>query len=74
MVQGLRLCASTAGGPGSIPGWGTKTLHATSVAKNQTKKDLTEVLNVCACMCVCVCVCVVGEVVGTCGSDYLGWN
>ena len=27
-VQRLRLCASTAGGSGSIPGWGTKSLHA----------------------------------------------
>ena len=27
-VQRLRLCASTAGGRGSIPGWGTKSLHA----------------------------------------------
>ena len=28
MVQWLRLRASTAGGTGSIPGWGTKILHA----------------------------------------------
>ena len=27
-VQCLRLCASTAGGIGSIPGWGTKIPHA----------------------------------------------
>ena len=27
-VQRLRLCASTAGGMGSIPGWGTKIPHA----------------------------------------------
>ena len=55
MVQGLRLCASTAGGTGSIPGWGTKMLHATSMAKKTNKqKDLPEVLNVCVCMCVCV--------------------
>ena len=27
-VQWLRLGASTAGGMGSIPGWGTKILHA----------------------------------------------
>ena len=29
MVQWLRLCASTSGSPGSVPGWGTKILHAT---------------------------------------------
>ena len=40
LVQGLRLCASPAGGTGSIPGWGTKILHATSMAKKQTKKRL----------------------------------
>ena len=28
MVQWLRLCASTAGGTGLIPGWGTKIPHA----------------------------------------------
>ena len=28
VVQWLRLCASTAGGTGSIPGWGAKILHA----------------------------------------------
>ena len=28
LVQGLRLCASTAGGEGLIPGLGTKFLHA----------------------------------------------
>ena len=28
MVQWLRLCASTAGDKSSIPGWGTKILHA----------------------------------------------
>ena len=28
VVQWLRLCASTAGGTGSIPGQGTKILHA----------------------------------------------
>ena len=29
MVQWLGLCASSAGGMGSIPGWGTKIPHAT---------------------------------------------
>ena len=28
VVQWLRLCTFTAGGMGSIPGWGTKILHA----------------------------------------------
>ena len=28
VVQWLGLCTSTAGGTGSIPGWGTKILHA----------------------------------------------
>ena len=28
-VQWLGLCTSTAGGPGSIPGWGAKIPHAT---------------------------------------------
>ena len=36
MVQGLRLCASTARGEGSIPGRGTKIPHA---AGNKKKKD-----------------------------------
>ena len=27
-IQWLRLCASNAGGVGSIPGWGAKILHA----------------------------------------------
>ena len=35
-VQWLRLCASTAGGTGSIPGQGTKILHATR--RSQKKK------------------------------------
>ena len=36
-VQRLRLHASTAGGPGSIPGQGTKILHATQ--RDQTDKQ-----------------------------------
>ena len=36
-VQWLRLCASTAGGAGSIPGHGTKILHAMQHGQNQTK-------------------------------------
>ena len=36
MVQWLRLCVSTAGDTCSIPGWGTKILHATyGVTKNK---------------------------------------
>ena len=27
-IQWLRLCASTAGGMGSVPGWGASILHA----------------------------------------------
>ena len=36
MVQGLRLCPSTARDVGSIPGWGTKIPHA--VCHGQTMK------------------------------------
>ena len=28
-IQWLRLCVSTAGGMGSVPGWGARILHAT---------------------------------------------
>ena len=35
VVQWLRLCPSTAGGTGSIPGWGTKIPHATQPKINQ---------------------------------------
>ena len=34
-VQWLRLCASTAGDAGSIPGQGTKILHAAQTAKEK---------------------------------------
>ena len=37
-VQWLRLCASTAGGTGSIPGWRTKILHATKGGQKIKKK------------------------------------
>ena len=37
-VQWLGLCASTAGGLGSIPGWGTKILQAHGVTKKIKKK------------------------------------
>ena len=38
MVQWLELNDSTAGGPGSIPGWGTKIPHALQ-PKKKKKKD-----------------------------------
>ena len=37
MVQWLRLSASTAGGMGSIPGWGTKILQASGCGQKSTK-------------------------------------
>ena len=40
-VWWLRLRASTAGGAGSIPGWGTKILHA--VWCRQKKKELNTI-------------------------------
>ena len=38
-VQWLGLCASTAGGPGIDPCWGTKILHAAWHGKKQKQKD-----------------------------------
>ena len=38
VVQWLRLHASTAGGTGSIPGWGTKIPHATWHGPEKKKK------------------------------------
>ena len=40
MVQRLRLCASTAGTKGLIPGWGMKTPHAVAKKKKQNKNTL----------------------------------
>ena len=37
-VQWLGLCASTAGGAGSIPGWGTKIPHAVWYGQNKKEK------------------------------------
>ena len=34
-VQGFGLCTSTAGGPGSIPGWATKSLQAAWCSQNK---------------------------------------
>ena len=39
MVQGLGLCAFTAEGPGSIPGWGTKILQAAWCSQKKKKKS-----------------------------------
>ena len=38
-VQGLRLCASTAGGAGLIPGQGTKILYALWHSKKKNEND-----------------------------------
>ena len=38
VVQWLRLCASTAGGIGSIPGWGTKIWHAVQSGQKEKEK------------------------------------
>ena len=51
MVQWLGLCASTAGGMGSIPGQGTKMLHAVCVAeknKNKTEENWPQPLEGCS--------------------------
>ena len=37
-VQRLRLCTPKAGGPGSIPGQGTKILQATRCGQKEKKK------------------------------------
>ena len=39
MVQWLRLCASTVGASGLIPGWGTKILYAVWHGQKKIKKD-----------------------------------
>ena len=44
VVQWLGLCASTTGGTGLIPGWGTRILHATW--RGQKKKKKIETRNV----------------------------
>ena len=41
MVQWLRLHTSTAGGTGSIPGWGTKIPHAERCSQNKIKFTLS---------------------------------
>ena len=42
-AQWLRLHASTAGGVGSIPGWGTKIPHVMQHGQNKTKKNYNEI-------------------------------
>ena len=39
VAQWLGLHAPTAGGPGSIPGWGTKIPHAVQRSQKKKKKD-----------------------------------
>ena len=39
MVQWLRLCTSSAGGAGLIPGQGTKIPHAVGCSKKKKKKN-----------------------------------
>ncbi|TEA39746.1 hypothetical protein DBR06_SOUSAS31510016, partial [Sousa chinensis] len=42
VVQWLRLCAPNAGGPGLIPGQGTRShMHATTKSSHATVKELT---------------------------------
>ena len=43
MVQWLRLPISNAEGMGSIPGWGTKTPHATQQKKKKKKKQAQKI-------------------------------
>ena len=43
-VQWLRLCASTAGGMGSIPGWETKTPHVVWHGQNKNKNKPVTVI------------------------------
>ena len=45
MVQWLELNDSTAGGPGSIPGWGTKIPHALQ-PKKTSSVTLESLLNI----------------------------
>ena len=42
-VQWLRLPAFTAGGAGSIPGWGTKVPHATKHGQKIKKKKINKI-------------------------------
>ena len=42
-VQWLGLCTSTAEGPGSTPGWGSKILQAAGHGQKNTNKDLLHI-------------------------------
>ena len=42
VVQWLRICTSTAGGIGSIPGQGTKILHAMQCSEKKKKINKTK--------------------------------
>ena len=41
LTTGVKACASTAGGVGLIPGWGTKTPYATQRGQKQQKNKNT---------------------------------
>ena len=40
MVYWLRVCTSSAGGEGSVPGWGKKIPHAMQYGKKIIKKNV----------------------------------
>ena len=41
VVQWVRCCTPNAGGPGSIPGWGTRShMHAATKSSHATTKSL----------------------------------
>ena len=66
VVQWLGLCVSTAGGTGSIPGWGTQILQASWCGQKQktTKKNVENKSNVCR----------VAEVYRTDLEDMVKWD
>ena len=43
MAQWLSLCSSTAKGVNSIPGWGTKILHAEQCGPQKRKKKMLNI-------------------------------
>ena len=47
VVQWLRICASTVGGLGSVPDWGTKILHATQCRQKSTKYSCYKCTELC---------------------------
>ena len=50
VVQWLRLCSSTSGGLGSIPGQGTKISHATWHGQKKKKEEGRVLSHTCACL------------------------